>query len=79
MFRLITKSRYLELADFDQPASQRSDMTYVALFLRASYIKQYKTFPFLHPPDYRLLARSLDYLVGAGAMTPEGNLTDLGS
>ena len=78
-YRLYTKESFeKDLAEQTTPEIQRSDLCGVLLLMLASGITDIVHFPFIDPPEYKLVKTSIEELYFLGAITLEGHLTEKG-
>ena len=78
-YRLYTKESFeKDLAEQTTPEIQRSDLCSVLLLMLAAGITDIVHFPFIDPPEYKLVKSSVEELYFLGAITIEGVLTDKG-
>lgn len=80
-YRLYTERAALEEMMFRQPIPeiQRTNLSNVMLLLKLLGVDDIAKFPFLDPPPPDLLYGSLYDLWALGALTPQGQLTELGT
>ncbi|MGQ0504717.1 MAG: ATP-dependent helicase HrpB [Myxococcaceae bacterium] len=76
--RLYTRHDFDGRVDHQPPEVRRMDLAETALALHASGVRQLSTFPFFEAPPPASLEAADTLLVRLGAVTREGELTDLG-
>lgn len=78
-YRLYTKESFeKELAEQTTPEIQRSDLCNVLLLMLAAGIDDIVHFPFIDPPEYKLVKTSIEELYFLGAIGIDGKLTERG-
>jgi len=78
-YRLYTKDSFeKDLPEQTLPEIQRSDLCSVLLLMLAAGIDDIVRFPFIDPPDFRLLVQSIEELYYLGAIGMDGKLTEVG-
>jgi len=76
-YRLYTEADYLARPDYTDPEIKRTNLAAVVLQMRAFDLGDPTRFPFLEPPDPRLIRDAEKVLVELGALA-SGRLTDVG-
>lgn len=78
-YRLYTQETFeKELQEQTTPEIQRSDLSNVLLLMLAAGISDIMHFPFIDPPEYKLVKTSIEELYFIGAVDIEGHLTEKG-
>lgn len=78
-YRLYTQETFeKELQEQTTPEIQRSDLASVLLLMLAAGIFDIMHFPFIDPPEYKLVKSSIEELYFLGAVDIQGNLTEKG-
>ncbi|GAX81467.1 hypothetical protein CEUSTIGMA_g8896.t1 [Chlamydomonas eustigma] len=75
-YRLYTERTFDDLEPTTVPEIQRSNLGSVMLQLKAMGIQDVLNFDFMDPPPRASVIRSLELLLGLGALDKEGKLTD---
>lgn len=81
--RLYAEDDFLARPEFTEPEILRTNLASVILQMKSLRLGEPDQFPFVEPPDSRLIADGFDTLVELGALEPEtspraGDLTNLG-
>jgi ATP-dependent helicase HrpA len=81
--RLYSEEDFSARADFTEPEILRTNLASVILQMKSLRLGEPEHFPFVEPPDSRMIADGVDTLVELGAIEPEtskrpGELTPLG-
>jgi ATP-dependent helicase HrpA len=76
--RLYTEEDYLARPAFTEPEIQRTNLAAVILQMHALKLGDIEAFPFVEPPDGRYIRDGQRTLRELGALTEEGQLTELG-
>lgn len=76
--RLYTEDNFAARAEFTEPEIRRTNLAAVILQMKLLGFGAIETFPFLDPPDGRLVADGYRTLEELGALDREGRLTALG-
>ncbi len=77
-YRLYSEEDFLARDEFTQPEILRTNLASVVLQMTALGLGRPERFPFVEPPDQRLIRDGYATLVELGAATEEGEITDLG-
>lgn len=78
-YRLYTKESFeKDLSEQTTPEIQRSDLCNVILLMLAAGIHDIVHFPFIDPPEFKLVKNSVEELYFLGGITIEGELTPKG-
>ena len=77
-YRLYTEKDYLTLEPSSTPEILRSDVTQTILTIKARGVDDLTTFPFMTSPPREALERALLHLLTLGALSPTGEITNLG-
>jgi ATP-dependent helicase HrpA len=76
--RLYSEADYLARPDFTEPEIQRTNLAAVILQMHALKLGDIEAFPFVEPPDGRLIRDGARTLRELGALTEDGQLTEMG-
>jgi len=76
--RLYSEADFLARPEFTEPEIQRTNLAAVILQMHALKLGDIEAFPFVEPPDGRLIRDGQRTLRELGALTEEGTLTDTG-
>ena len=76
--RLYAEEDYLARPAFTEPEIQRTNLAAVILQMHSLQLGDIEEFPFVEPPDNRLVRDGQRTLVELGALSEEGQITELG-
>src|SRR6185295_5091966 len=76
--RLYSEDDFLARPEFTEPEIQRTNLAAVILQMHALRLGDIEAFPFVEPPDGRYVRDGQRTLRELGALTEEGELTDMG-
>lgn len=76
--RLWTEREHLDRVPQELPEIKRLDLAEVVLTLKASGVADVAAFRWLEPPDLHALARAEQLLADLGALSADGQITELG-
>jgi len=76
--RLFSEEDFLARPEFTEPEIQRTNLAAVILQMHALRLGDIEAFPFVEPPDGRYIRDGQRTLRELGALTEEGELTDMG-
>jgi len=76
--RLYSEEDFLARPEFTEPEIQRTNLAAVILQMHALKLGDVEAFPFVEPPDGRYVRDGQRTLRELGALTEEGDLTDIG-
>jgi ATP-dependent helicase HrpA len=76
--RLYSEEDFLARPAFTEPEVQRTNLAAVILQMHALKLGDIEAFPFVEPPDGRFIRDGARTLRELGALTEEGQLTDMG-
>jgi ATP-dependent helicase HrpA len=76
--RLYSEEDFLARPEFTEPEIQRTNLAAVILQMHALRLGDIEAFPFVEPPDGRYVRDGQRTLRELGALTEEGELTDIG-
>jgi ATP-dependent helicase HrpA len=76
--RLYSEEDFLARPEFTEPEIQRTNLAAVILQMHALKLGDIEAFPFVEPPDGRLIRDGQRTLRELGALTDDGNLTETG-
>lgn len=76
--RLYSEEDYLARPDFTEPEIQRTNLAAVILQMHALRLGDIESFPFVEPPDGRLVRDGQRTLAELGALDEQGRITDMG-
>lgn len=76
--RLYSEEDYLSRPEFTDPEIQRTNLAAVVLQMLTLGLGDVEQFPFIDPPDSRMVRDGYKLLEELGAVTPAGKLTDVG-
>jgi ATP-dependent helicase HrpA len=76
--RLYAEDDYLGRPAFTEPEIQRTNLAAVILQMHALRLGDIEAFPFVEPPDGRLVRDGQRTLIELGALSEEGQITEMG-
>jgi ATP-dependent RNA helicase HrpA len=76
--RLYSEEDFTSRAEFTEPEIQRTNLAAVVLQMLSLDLGEIGEFPFIDPPDQRLVRDGYKVLEEIGAVTPSGRLTKVG-
>jgi ATP-dependent helicase HrpA len=76
--RLYAEEDYLARPAFTEPEIQRTNLAAVILQMHSLQLGDIEEFPFVEPPDGRLVRDGQRTLIELGALSEEGQITELG-
>lgn len=76
--RLYSQEEFDKLSPYTQPEIQRANLAEVILRMKAFYLGDVETFPFLNPPTPAAIKAGYQLLLELGALDEKQNLTPLG-
>ena len=78
-YRLYSEDDFLSRDEFTQPEIMRTSLASVVLQMAALRLGRPEDFPFVEPPDRRMIRDGYDTLLELGAVTEDHRLTEIGS
>jgi ATP-dependent helicase HrpA len=76
--RLYSEQDFLQRPEFTDPEIKRTNLASVVLQMLTLGLGEVENFPFINPPDSRLVRDGYKLLEELGAVTPAGKLTQVG-
>lgn len=76
--RLFSEDDFLQRPEFTDPEILRTNLASVVLQMLVLGLGEVQTFPFINPPDPRMVRDGYKLLEELGAVTADGSLTDVG-
>ncbi|MBF0368993.1 MAG: ATP-dependent RNA helicase HrpA [Magnetococcales bacterium] len=76
--RLFSEADHLDRPKYTDPEILRTSLAAVILQLKAFKLGEIESFPFVDPPEKSAIRGGIRLLEELGALTPDGNLTEIG-